>query len=130
MDLMSIEQIQDMAFSVQIRNHEMISDMPPEEGGKDLGLRPAELVVGALGACIGMSIARYCQTLDCSTEGLAIYLTYQMADDPKRVKSIVADVELPDAFPENRKEALRRVIEACSVHGTLKTIPDIDIAFD
>jgi uncharacterized OsmC-like protein len=129
MDLMTIEQIEDQEFEIQVRSHHVVSDMSLDDDGHDLGPSPTELLVGSLGACIGMVIARYCKGIDCSTEGLALYMTYQLADKPKRVQSIVIDLELPNGFPEDRIPAIQRLIRLCPVHSTLREPPEIDIEF-
>jgi uncharacterized OsmC-like protein len=51
----------------------------------------------------------------------------ELADSPKRVAGFVVDVELPNGVPEDRKEAVRRMIERCPVHETLRNPPRVDI---
>ena len=126
MDLVSVEQLSIQKFEVTVRGHKVISDMPSEEGGSNDGPRPTELLVGAFGACIGMAVSRYCQTIKFEGE-ISVYLTYQLADKPKRISNIVIDLELPDDFPENRISAIQKVIDACPVHGTLTNPPQIDV---
>lgn len=130
MDLLTIEQVEDQEFEIQVRGHRVASDMGLDEDGHDLGPNPTELLVGSLGACIGMVVARYCKAIDSPTEGLSVYLTYQLAEKPKRVQSIVVDLELPTGFPEDRKPAIQRLIRACPVHGTLSQPPEIDIEIE
>ncbi len=130
MDLLTIEQVEDQEFEIQVRGHRVASDMGLDDDGHDLGASPTELLVGSLGACIGMYIARYCKAIDCPTEGLALYMTYQLAEKPKRVQSIVIDLELPKGFPEDRKPVIQRLIHMCPVHGTLVEPPEIDIEIE
>ena len=130
MDLLSIEQVEDQEFEIHVRGHSVVSDMGLDEDGHDLGPNPTELLVGSLGACIGMVVARYCKAIDSPTEGLSVYLTYQLAEKPKRVQSIVVDLELPKGFPEDRKPAIQRLIRMCPVHGTLQEPPEIDIEIE
>ena len=126
MDLISIDQLSTQKFAFTVRGHTVVADMPQEEGGSNEGPSPSELLVGAFGVCIGMAVARYCQTIQVEGE-FSVYLTYQLADKPKRIANIVIDLELPDDFPENRISAINKVIEACPVHGTLRNPPEIDI---
>jgi hypothetical protein len=74
-----------------------------------------------------MAVARYCQTIDCPSGEIELYLTYQLADRPKRIQSIVVDMELPEGFPPSRVKALRKVVNACPVHNTLTHPPEIDL---
>jgi uncharacterized OsmC-like protein len=126
MDLLAVEQVAEQKFVFKVRGHTVVSDMASNEGGNDEGPSPTELLVGAIGTCIGMAVARYCQTISCEGE-VSVYLTYQLADHPKRVSNIVIDLELPENFPTKRISAIQRVIEACPVHGTLMNPPQIDI---
>ena len=126
MDLVSVEQISKQKFAFTVRGHTVLSDMSPEDGGNNEGPSPSELLVGAFGVCIGMAVARYCQTIKFDGD-VSVYLTYQLADKPKRISNIVIDLELPDGFPENRISAIHKVIEACPVHGTLNNPPQIDV---
>jgi uncharacterized OsmC-like protein len=127
MDLITVAQKGQQEFAIQVRTHAVTSDMAVSEGGQDRGPHPVELLVGALGACIGKTIARYCQTIQCPAEGIVLYLTYQFADSPRRVKNIVIDLELPEGFPAERKEAIRNIAHSCPVHNTLKNPPEIDL---
>ncbi len=45
MDLMEIKQTQGKAFSIEIRDHKVITDMHKEDGGGDIGMNPLELMV-------------------------------------------------------------------------------------
>jgi uncharacterized OsmC-like protein len=127
MDLITVSQKQNQEFAIQVRAHEVTCDMAVSEGGQDHGPHPSELLVGALGACIGKAIARYCQTIQCPSEGITLYLAYQFADNPRRVAGITIDLELPKGFPEDRKKAIRNIIHQCPVHNTLKNPPEIDL---
>jgi putative redox protein len=130
MDLIRVVQQENQAFELNVRTHKVVTDMAVSEGGQDQGFRPTELMVAALGGCLGKAIARYCQTIKAPSDGIELYLTYEMADEPRRVKSIVIDIELPEGFPEERKKAIMNVVKSCPVHNTLKTGPEIDVNID
>jgi len=74
-----------------------------------------------------MIVQRYCQSRGHADGQVAVNLTLELADNPKRVKSIVVDLEVPGDVPEDRKEAIRRVAEHCVVQETLKSPPDVDL---
>jgi uncharacterized OsmC-like protein len=106
-----------------------MSDMSAQDGGQDAGMAPAEMLAGSLGACVAMMVQAYCDTRGFSDGDVAVCVTLEMADSPKRVGGFAIDVELPRGIPEERMEALRRVAELCPVHETLKNPPRIDIEF-
>jgi uncharacterized OsmC-like protein len=127
MDLITVTHKAGSEFGIRVRGHEVITDMAVKEGGRDAGPSPVELLAGALGACIAMTVQRYCQNHGYTDGEVAVSLTLELASDPKRVKSIVVDLEVPKDVPEDRKEVIRRVAERCPIHETLKTPPDVDL---
>lgn len=127
MDLMKINQIKGNKFSIEVRNHKINLDMHKDDGGEDTGMNPIELMVGALGACIGMTINIYCAMKKIPSEGIAVNAVPTLASDPKRIKNITIDITLPEGFPEDRKEAILKVAHKCPVYNTLKDLPEIDI---
>ena len=126
MDLITIERKSDLAFSIRVRGHEVTSDMAQEDGGRDHGLSPKELLAGSLGTCIAMMVQSYCQRHGYDGD-VEVSLTVELADKPKRVGRIVADVELPEGIPEEKKEAIKRVAQRCPIHETLRNPPELDI---
>ena len=97
MDLVSIKHEGGLCFSVNVRDHKFLIDMAKDEGGSDKGPSPAEVLVAALGSCIGAHIARYCQTAEIPHEGMELNLTFQSEKEENkiRVSSIVGDIYLP-----------------------------------
>lgn len=47
------------AQSIEVRHHAVVSDEGTEVGGEDRGPNPAELLLGALGACVAMTLKMY-----------------------------------------------------------------------
>ena len=127
MDLITISRREGLAFEIHARHHAVTSDMSPRDGGADAGLAPVELLAGSLGACIAMNVQRYCETCGHAHGDVAVNLTVELADQPRRISAIVVDVELPDGVPPSRHDAVRRVAEQCVIHGTLTDPPRLDV---
>jgi uncharacterized OsmC-like protein len=125
MDLISVSRKEGKAFELRVRGHALTVDMSKEEGGSDKGLNPVELLAGSLGACIAIMVQTYCDRHGYGD--VSASLTLEIADDPKRVGSIVIDLELPKDFPEDRKPAVKRLAELCPVHETLQHMPTVDL---
>ena len=91
-------------------------------------MTPVELLGAALGGCLGIMLQEYC---DCRGYGgdVAVSLTYQMADAPKRVAAFVADVELPDGVPVEERERLRSIVSRLPVPATLARPPELALEF-
>lgn len=127
MDLIRVTRKNGLDFAIQIRGHDVGSDMAEADGGRDQGPSPSELLVGSLGACIAMMVQRYCDRHGYRDGEVSVSLTYEVADNPKRVGAITIDLEIPKDVPENRRTAIRNLAEACPIHGTLKTPPAVDL---
>jgi len=127
MDLITVTRTSGMQFHIQVRDHDVASDMSEKDGGQDTAPSPVELLAGSLGACMAMMTQRYCERHGYTDGDVGITLTIQLADSPKRIGNIVVDVELPKGIPEERKDAIRRMVERCPVHETLRNPPVIDI---
>ncbi|NIO27704.1 MAG: hypothetical protein GTO29_04020 [Candidatus Latescibacteria bacterium] len=127
MDLISITRKSGLEFAIQVRGHQAISDMLEDDGGRDQGLSPSELLVGSLGACIAMMVQRYCDKHGYHDGEVSASLTFELADNPKRVGAITIDLEIPRDVPEDKKPIIRRIAEACPIHGTLTNPPAMDL---
>ncbi|MFH1626006.1 MAG: OsmC family protein [Pseudomonadota bacterium] len=128
MDLISIKHESGLCFSVRVRGHRLTVDMGEDAGGADQGPSPAELLVAALGSCVGAHIARYCQTAKIPYDGMELNLTFQIAEEgnKRRISSIVGDISLPQD-PGPRSKAILRAGKNCIVRNTLAQGPEIDL---
>jgi uncharacterized OsmC-like protein len=129
MDLITVTRRDNLEFNIQVRGRDVTSDMSVEDGGRGAGFSPAELLAGSLGACIAMMVQGYCNRNGYTDGDVDVSLTLELADSPKRVGAIVVDVELPNGVPEERREAIRRVAEKCTIHETFNHPPRVDVEF-
>lgn len=127
MDLIAVERAGGLAFKIRVRGHEVGCDMSEEDGGADAGPSPAELFAGALGACVAMMVQGFCDRHGYSDGDVRVDLTLTLADQPKRVRDIVVDLELPRDVPGTQLAVVRRVAERCLIHETLRDPPSVDI---
>ncbi len=129
MDLITVDRETGRQFKVKVRGHEVSSDMSEQDGGRDAGMAPAEMLAGSLGACVAMMVQGYCDAHGYTDGDVAVCVSLEMADNPKRVGGFAIDVELPNGIPQEKMDAVRRVAELCPVHETLAHPPRIDIEF-
>ena len=47
------------AQSIHVRHHRVVCDEAPDMGGADAGPNPSELLLGALGSCVAMTLQMY-----------------------------------------------------------------------
>jgi uncharacterized OsmC-like protein len=127
MDLITVRRERGLEFKIQVRGHEFRSDMSNGDGGLDAAPSPAELLAGSLGACIAMMVQGYCDTHGYNDGEVGVSLVVEFGSDPKRVAGIVVDVTVPESVPLEKRAAVARVAELCTIHETLRDPPRIDI---
>lgn len=128
MDLITLKHEKGLCFSIQVRGHKFLLDMPKESKGEDQGPSPADTLAASLGACMGMHMALYCQTVGLPYEGMEMNLVYNLVEEKgrKRIQTVTVDVILPKD-PGPRGAALLRAGENCIVRNTLEQGPQIDV---
>jgi putative redox protein len=127
MSLITITHESGLQVTAAVRNHKLMLDVPADEGGTDRGPAPIEVLTAALGAWVGKHVCKYCQSAKLPHEGFTIDLDFQLAPDPLRVAALTVDINLPSGFAENRKDAIKRVAQQCTVKNTLKESTAIDV---
>lgn len=127
MSLITITHQKGLSVEASVRDHKLQVDMPADEGGTDSGPTPIELLTVALGSCMAMHLAKYCQGARLPHERFTIDLDFQLATDPKRIGGLTVDITLPQGFPEDRKAAACRAALQCTVRNTLKESTALDV---
>ena len=127
MELITVTHKEGLAYDIRVGRHHITCDMAAEEGGKGAGLTPVELFAGSLGACIAMAVQTYCEECSHAHGDVGVSIALELLPKPRRVGAVVVDVELPDGVPEDRRDAIRRVVEQCVIHETLRHPPEVDV---
>lgn len=63
------------AQSIHVRHHRLVSDEGVEVGGADSGPEPTELLLGALGSCVAMTLKMYAGRKGWETGAIQVDLT-------------------------------------------------------
>lgn len=129
MDLITVTRRDNLEFNIQVRGYDVTSDMSVDDGGRGAGFSPAELLAGCLGACMAMTLQGYCDSNGYTDGDVGVSLTLELADNPKRIGAVAIDVELPNGVPEDRRQAIRRLVEGCTIQETFNHPPRVDVEF-
>jgi uncharacterized OsmC-like protein len=126
--LITVAREKGLSFRAAVRGHAVTADMWGHPVFADAGPSPAELFVMAIGTCIGMHVALFCEHARCSAEGLGIALTFGLAKDgeSRRVTNVYAEVEAPGIPPALAEEA-ERAARAGVIPATLRGALELDI---
>jgi putative redox protein len=128
MNLISVAFEHDMAFSATVRGHRVSMDFPGHSRFTNAGPSPVELLVMAIGGCIGIHVALFCQQADLSPAGLRVDLSFTLAQekDRKRVSSVYAEVEAP-GIPAEMAAQAEQAARLCILSNSFASPPDLDI---
>ena len=124
-ETMTIDWIRESQFFIETRRHRLLVDQPADDGGRDGGMTPVELLIGALGSCIGHFAARFFLRHQLGVNRLQVTMTWDYAERPHRVGTITARVHLQVALEPEVLARLQKVVEGCTVHNTLAAPPKI-----
>jgi len=128
MSLISVALDHDLAFNATVRGHQVRLDMPGHPRFTNAGPSPVELLVMAIGGCIGIHVALFCQEAGVSAAGLRVDLSFTLAvgNGRKRVSSIYAEVEAP-GIPAHLVSQAEQAARNCILSNTLIKPPELDI---
>lgn len=111
-----------------MRGHRLVCDQPVADGGGDQGPTPTELFVASLAACVAFYARRFLARHHLDATGLRVEADFTMSTDrPARVAIITLRLLLPQPLEANRRQALRAVVDHCTVHNSLRTPPEVRV---
>ncbi len=110
---------------VEIRNHRLIVDEPEEEGGRDRGPSPQELLAASLAGCVAITMEMYAQRKGWDIGNVGVSVELESPDHGAPAKFIVT-LLLPAGCSDDQRERLRVIATKCPVHRLLQG----DVSFE
>ncbi len=117
------------AVTVQTRQFSWLADEPLSVGGTDTGPTPYEILLGALAACIAVTLRLYANHKKIALAGVEVKLEFDRvhADDcidcDERaegwIERIQTEVTIHGTFDNAQRARLTQVAQRCPVHKTL-----------
>ncbi len=107
------------SHTVQIRQHTLVADEPPEREGEDEGPSPQELLAASLATCTAVTMEMYAKHKGWDLGDVEVEVQYTPAERgcPTRFKLAL---RLPADCPEEQVERLQVIANKCPVHRTLE----------
>ncbi len=104
--------------TVQVREHQLTVDEPPELGGHDAGPDPQELLAVSLASCTAITMEMYAARKGWEIGRVEVEVQYSPAERgcPTRFELVM---RLPEDLPEDQAERLRVIAAKCPVHRVL-----------
>jgi len=121
----TVEHLGALQFEIKARQHAVVSDQPPENGGHDEGMTPPELLLASLGSCVGFYAAQYLRKHKLAMEGTRVRVTADKLRDPARIDNFRIEIETPAILTEQHRDGVKNAAHHCLIHNTLLHLPKI-----
>lgn len=108
---------------------EIITDSPPEYGGKGRSFSPTDLVSAALGSCTLSTIVNIIAREGYDPKKIKISVNKKLSEYPKMIKAISLEISYPQKFNDELLKKLKRAIETCPVKRSLNKQVETKIRF-
>ncbi len=105
----------------------IITDLPPDNGGKGRAFSPTDLFTASLSSCILTIMAKVAEREGVPFAGASIDIVKEMSESPRRVARFAGRVKLPPGLSDAQRSKLMACVRACPVHRSLH--PDIKVEF-
>lgn len=113
---------------ISVGPHLLQADEPNETGGTDVGPSPHELLLAALGSCIGITLRMFADRRQWSLQTVQVKLSHrripvegsgESGAKLGMVERIDVNVSLSGNLTEEQRSKLMEISEKCPVHRTL-----------
>ncbi len=114
---------------INIRNHTIYADEPLDREGSDTAPTPMEMLVGALGACVVITLKMYAQRKGWPLEDIQVSVSlerYKKEDYPAYtgdcgfVNEVRQRITFKGPLTEEQKNRLLEIAKKCPVHRVLE----------
>jgi uncharacterized OsmC-like protein len=106
-------------FTAEARHHRIVLDQPAEDGATDQGMSPAELLLIALGGCVGEYVSQYLKARSLSAEGMAVRVEAEPSARPLHFGDFHVEVVVP-GLNERQLRALEKSFPAGFVQNAIR----------
>ena len=106
---------------LESRGIRAVVDEPPDHGGQDLGLRPHELLLGALASCTAITMRMYADRKQWDVGPIHVQAVMDRDQEGDQVDTrIRMEVTLRPDLPTEQRARLLQIAAKCPVHRTLE----------
>ena len=103
------------------------TDQSKLNGGDGKDPEPFSLFVASIGTCTGLYVLSFCQKRRIPTEDIELVLNIIRNKETHMINKIDIEIQVPENFPDNYKNAVIKSAELCTVKKHLEKPPIIDI---
>lgn len=103
---------------ISTRNHQIIADEPFDENGQDLGMKPTELLAGALASCTSITLRMYADRKNWYLENIHVEVSF-VRDATTNTASFTRNISYTGNLEDAQRDRLLAIANACPVHKVL-----------
>lgn len=132
MKIETVWQSEKQFIATDDKGHSVTIDAQESNGGKNIGQTPAELLVSALGGCMGITIMTSLENYDEGVEELRIELEGIKSDQiPKRVEKIKLTIHIKTDI---KQKVVDRVVKLahnkyCTISNSINAKIIVDVNY-
>lgn len=132
MKIETVWQSEKQFIATDDKGHSVTIDAQESNGGKNIGQTPAELLVSALGGCMGITIMTSLENYDEGVEELRIELEGVKSDKiPKRVEKIKLTIHIKTDI---KQKVVDRVVKLahnkyCTISNSINAEIIVDVNY-
>jgi uncharacterized OsmC-like protein len=124
---LTIKHVDDLRFLATAREHAVVLDAAPEDGGGGTAMSAPQLFVAAVGACILEFVANSCRLREITFEQMSLELEYEELELPRRIGPLQVALHIEPEPPDDVKRRLIGVARHATLVNTLGRPPEVTI---
>lgn len=104
--------------TIHSATNKLQADEPVDNGGKDTGFSPSDLLASSLGACTCITLRMYADHKQWPLEGVEAKISFAR-DAVKNVTEFTRQITLLGNLDADQKKRLMEIADQCPMHRTL-----------
>ncbi len=107
----------------RIRDFTIATDQSIKAGGEQSAPQPYDLFLSSIATCAGIFALKFCQSRQLSTEGLELFMDWEMSKTDPSDAQMTLRLVLPEGFPEKYHAGILKAMDLCAVKRTIEQPP-------
>lgn len=112
----------DLASTLQVRNHALVTDVSAAEGGADEGPSPHDLYDAALGACKALTVMWFAKKKGIAVDDIRTEVVSDNSQERAGVYKLSTKLVISGALSDAELAQLAAVAEKCPVHKLMTSV--------
>jgi len=107
---------------LQSASHEILADEPENQGGKNTGMNPHELLSASLAACTSITLKMYADRKQWELGEIGVEVSMEEINEGGTKKAhFIRQITFSKSIGHAEKDRLKQIAEACPVSKILKS---------